>query len=92
MNVDQALDAFEIRTERKIETVVQRLVLDQAGAREEIEIVDAAGYDVVLERVEEREELARRDGQLGRLQVKKEVDQQRACVLTVSGPTAGDRA
>src|SRR6478672_1003320 len=84
MNLEQALDAFEIRAEREIETVVQRLVLDQTGACQKIEVVDAGRYDVVLQRIEQRQELTRADRQLGRLEMEEKVDQHNA--------TAADRA
>ena len=53
-NVEDALHSFEIAAEREIEAVVQRLVLDQARAREHVEIVDVVGDDALPERVEQR--------------------------------------
>ena len=76
VNVEHALDALEICTEREIETVVERLVLDQAGARQKIEVIDAGRYDVMLQRVEQRQKLARADRQLRRFEMQEKVDQQ----------------
>src|SRR5438552_10129754 len=74
-DVEYAFDTVEVRSEREIETIVERFVLDQAGARQKIEVVDVAGDDTVLQRVAQRQELARADRQLGVLEMKEEVDQ-----------------
>jgi hypothetical protein len=59
-----ALDALEVLAEGLVELVVVRLVLDQAGAREVIELVDAVAGDVLLQRLEQGEEFLGRDRQL----------------------------
>src|SRR5262249_60702887 len=71
--VEQAFHAVEVRAAGEIEAVVQRLVLDQARAREEVEIVDAVRDDVLLQRFEQRQELARRDRQLRGFEMEEEV-------------------
>jgi hypothetical protein len=69
------VDALEVFAEGLVELVVVGFVLDQAGAGEEVEIVDRVFGDVLLQRFEQREELARRHRQLLGLEVEEEVDQ-----------------
>ena len=74
-DVEHAFDPVKVRAEGEVEAVVQRLVLDEAGAREEIEVVDAVGDNVVLERVEKCQELAGRHRELGGFEVQEKVDE-----------------
>ena len=74
-DVEDGFDPVEVRAEGEVEAVVQRFVLDQAGARQEIEIVDAVGNDVLLERFEQCQKLACRDRKLRGFEVEEEVDQ-----------------
>src|SRR5438034_3496428 len=76
-NIENAVDTLEVDAEREIEAIVERLVLDQAGPREEIEVVNVAGDNPQLERSEQRQELSRRNRQLRGFKVKKKVDQHR---------------
>src|SRR6185437_5304314 len=85
VNVEQAGDTLEVVAEGQVEAVVQRLVLDQAGPREKIEVVDAGRYDIVLERIEQRQELAGADRQLRGLQMQEKVDQHGAIAAARAG-------
>ncbi len=67
--------ALEVFAEGLVELVVVGFVLDQAGAGEEVEVVDRVFGDVLLQRFEQREELARRHRQLLGLEVEEEIDQ-----------------
>ena len=74
-DVEDRLDALEVTAEREVEAVEMLFVLDQAGARQRIEIIERKRHDARVERLEQREKFARRDGQLARLEMKEEVDQ-----------------
>ncbi len=77
-DVEQRVHALEIGGEREVVAVELRLVLDQRGAREMVEIVDRQRDDTRLQRLEQRQELARGHRQARGLQVKEEADQHRA--------------
>jgi hypothetical protein len=47
-NVEDAGHAFEITAKCEVEAVVQRFVLDQAGAGEHVEVVDVVADDALL--------------------------------------------
>ncbi len=53
--IGQRGDAPEVRAEYAVELVVVRFVLDQAGARQVIEFVQAAGADTLLQCLHERQ-------------------------------------
>jgi hypothetical protein len=61
----EALDAAEDVAEDPIELVEVALVFHQAGAGEEVELLDALVGEVAVERVEQRQVLAQGDGDLG---------------------------
>jgi hypothetical protein len=63
--------ALEVFAERPVELVVVCFVLDQAGAGEEVEIVDRIPRDMLLQRLQQREELARGNGKFLCLEVRK---------------------
>ena len=71
------LDALEVLAEGAVELVEVRLILDQHGAREDVEIVDAVFDDVLLQCFEQVKELLDRNRQAVRLEVQEEVDQHR---------------
>jgi hypothetical protein len=80
---EQRLYAIEVRAEREVETVEMLLVLYQAGARENVEVIDRARHDPRFECLEQRQELPRRYRQPERLQVQEEIDEH-----CLSGPIA----
>jgi hypothetical protein len=75
--------ALEVLAEGAVELVVVRFVLDQAGAGKEVEIVDRIPRHMLLQRFQQREELARGHRQLFRLEVEEEVDQHGKSALAV---------
>ena len=58
-DVEDRLHSLEIGGEREVVAVELRLVLDERGAREVVEIVDRQRHDARFERLEQRQELAR---------------------------------
>ncbi len=77
-DVEDRVHALEIGGEREVVAVEQRLVLDERGARQMIEIVDRQRDDARLQRFEQRQELARRHRQARGLEMQEEADQHRA--------------
>ena len=73
--VGEQLHALEVGRERAVELVEVRLVLDQRGARQVVELVDRRADDAGLDGVEQGQVLLDRDLQLGRAQRVEEVDQ-----------------
>jgi hypothetical protein len=79
--VGEHLHALEVGGEGAVELVVVLLVLDQRGAREIVEVVEAVRavgvrpHHVGLQRLEQREVFLDRDRQLGRTQRVEEIDQ-----------------
>src|SRR5262249_49867800 len=74
-DVEDALESVKVSAEGEVEAIVERFVLDEAGARQVVEIVDAVRHDVLLERFEQRQKLTRGNGKLRRLQVEEKVDE-----------------
>ncbi len=70
-NVEDRIDVPEIRGEREVETVEMLLILHEAGARQHVEIVDRLRHDALVQRLQQRQQLARGHGQLVRLEVEK---------------------
>ena len=62
----------EAVSEDPVEAVEMALVLDQRGAREEIEILDRKGRDPLLHRLHQGQVFAQRDRDLGRAQLGEE--------------------
>ncbi len=61
----QVFETLEVGAERPVEFVEVALVLDHHGAREEIELVHVGKHHTVLERVDQIEQFAYRDRNLG---------------------------
>ena len=66
--------------EREVEAVEVLLVLDEAGARQRVEVVDRKRDDALVERLEKRQELARGHRQLVRLEMQEEAGQH-GCII-----------
>ena len=73
--VEQRFDALEVAAEGEVEAVEVLLVLDQRRAGERVEVVDRQRHDALVQRLDQRQELARRDRQPERLEVQEEVDE-----------------
>jgi len=90
-------DALEVFAEGLVELVVVGFVLDQAGAGEEVEVVDRVFGDVLLQGLQQREEFARGNRQLLGLEMEEEIDQHRrvvvagGAILTAGGLPAHQR-
>jgi hypothetical protein len=74
--LERLLDTLEVLREGLVEAVEVLLVLDQRGAREEIEVVDAEAGDAALQRLEQREVFGDR-GRYARLTQRVEKRRQR---------------
>src|SRR5207244_11925757 len=60
LRVGRGLDPVEALPEHPVEAIEMTLVLDQRGARQEIELVDVEARDSLPHRLQEAEELAQR--------------------------------
>src|SRR5437762_11638626 len=67
--------AFEISAKNAVELVVIRFVLDQACARQIVEIIDTAVDYPFFERLEQHQKLPDRDRQSTLFKLEKELDQ-----------------
>jgi hypothetical protein len=76
-DVEDRLDALEVRREREVEAVELRLVLHERRSCEVVEVVERQRHDARFQRFEQRQELARRNRQPSRFEMKEEVDQHR---------------
>jgi hypothetical protein len=75
LEAGQRLDPLEVLAEGAIEAVVEGFVLDQDGARQQVEIVEAGADQARLQRLEQRQQFLGRDRKLAGLEVQEEVDQ-----------------
>src|SRR5260221_10688702 len=66
---------FEISAKNAVELVVVRFVLDQACARQIVEIIDTAVDDPFFERLEQHQKLPDRDRQSTLFELEKKLDQ-----------------
>jgi len=73
--VGEQFDALEVRTESTVELVELRLVLDERGAGQVVEVVHRLADDAGLQRFQQRQVLLDRDLQLGGAQGVEEVDE-----------------
>ena len=67
-------DAFEVGREHAVEAVEVLLVLNQARAREVVEVLRAAERDLLLEGLDERQELADRDRDAARFKLEEKLN------------------
>src|SRR6185369_7444101 len=86
--LEQFLRALEVRGERAVEAIEMPLVLDHAGARQEIEILGARLRELRFQRFEQRQELGDRDRHAGLAQLEEERDEH-ACAR-LNAPAGGD--
>ena len=75
VHAGQGFDALEILAERPVELVEVRFVLDQRGAREDVEVIQAVFDHVLLQGLQQHQKLLGRHRELARLQMQEEVDQ-----------------
>ena len=89
-SIGQCGDALEHLAEDTVEAVEVALVLDEAGARQEVEFLDLASGDAGIEALEQGEILLQRDREAGALQGMEESDEH-ACLRSVGRdrPTIG---
>ena len=66
------VDALEVGAEREVEPVEVLLVLHEARARQHVEVVERQRHHALLQAFEQREQLARGDRELVRLEVEEE--------------------
>ncbi len=81
----QGLDALEVGAEHAVVEVVARLVLDQAGARERVELVELGRRDAGAQGAQQAEELGGADRQSGRTQREEESDEHGWKTLVAAG-------
>lgn len=71
----QRLDALEVLAEGPVEAVVEGFILDQQGARQQVEVVQAAGNQPRFQGFEQGQQFLGGHRQLARLQVQEEIDE-----------------
>ena len=71
----EQVEALEDVAEHAVELVEVALVLHQRGAREIVEILDAAAGEIGLHRLHQRQVFAQRDGHAGGFQFGEELDE-----------------
>ena len=85
--VGQRGDALEHLAEHAVEAIEVALVFDEAGARQEVEVLHLAPRHARVEPLEQRQVLLERDRQPGALQCMEEGDEHRSpCGLPGSAP------
>src|SRR5690349_9661070 len=84
-NSEHRSGTFEIAAKGYVEAVEMLLVLDETSACEHVEIVERARHDACVERLEQRQEFARRYRQAKRLQMQEEANEHRSACLSAVG-------
>ena len=75
---EQFLCAAKVGGEHPVEAVIVALVLDEAGARKEVELLDLEPDHAGLQRTQERQEFRQRDGDARGSQHQEKLNEHRA--------------
>ncbi len=84
-------DALVVGAESLVVAVVERLVLDQRGARQEVELVQRGRHEILAQGVHQGQVFLDRDGQLVRPEMVEEVDQHLRLPVVAGGTLLADQ-